>query len=172
VIASSHDGIRLERFHRRWGEAILGWIASPQELRDWAARADFPLTDATVFHAWHADADVAPYVLLTEDIPVAYGEIWLDESDGSAELGRLVVSPRHRGRGLGRMLVERLASRADDAGYQQVWVRVIPTNAAALRCYESAGFTRVATEEAAMLNATQRLQFTWMVRLETEAPRV
>lgn len=69
------------------------------------------------------------------------------------ELGRLIVSPRHRRQGLARLLIARLASIAHEAGARQIWMRVLPTNAAAIRCYESAGFTRVPEEQQAALNA-------------------
>jgi [ribosomal protein S18]-alanine N-acetyltransferase len=159
-----HSRIRLEPFDRRWAETILGWITSLDELFHWSAREGFPLTDASVFDEWHSDPEVGPYVLLIEDEIVAYGETWLDEAEGSAELGRLVVSPQHRRQGLGRLLIERLASIAHEAGYRQIWVRVLPTNEPALRCYESAGFTRVSEEREAELNAAQRMRFVWMGR--------
>lgn len=130
--------IRLEPFDRRWAESVLGWITSPDELFHWSARRGFPLTDASVFEGWHSDPEVVPYVLLIEDEIVAYGETWLDEAEGSAELGRLIVSPQHRRQGLGRLLIERLAFIANEAGYRQIWVRVLPTNMSALRGYESA----------------------------------
>lgn len=112
--------LRLKPFDRRWTETVLGWIAWPEDLLCWSTRTDFPLTDAAVFDQWHSDPGVATYVLAIENEILAYGEIWLDETEGSAELGRLVVSPQHRRQGLGRLLIERLASFAHEAGYGQI----------------------------------------------------
>lgn len=161
--SNGYNRVWLKRFERHWAATVLGWVNSPEELLYWSARMDFPLTDATVFDQWHSDPEIAPYMLLIENGLVAYGEIWLDETEASAELARLVVSPQHRRRGLGRLLIERLACIAHGAGYQQLWVRVFPANAAALGCYESAGFTRVSEEQEVALNAAQGFPFNWMV---------
>jgi ribosomal protein S18 acetylase RimI-like enzyme len=158
----------LTPFERRWAEVVLGWMTSPEELWHWSAQDGFPLTDVSVFDAWHSDPEVAPYVLRIEDEIVAYGEMWLDASDGTAELGRLVVAPACRRQGFARQLAERLASLADQAGYRQVWVRVLPTNGAAIRCYESIGFLRASAAQEAALNAAQRFPFVWMVRFPSE----
>src|SRR5690606_9585103 len=147
-----HGRVRLRPFDRRWAETVLGWISSADELFHWSARSDFPLTQASVFDEWHSDPDVAPYVLRIEQEIVAYGEIWEEETEGSAELGRLVVSPPHRRQGFGRLLIDRLASRTREAGFHEIWVRVLPTNAPALRCYESAGFLRASPEQQATFN--------------------
>ncbi|MBW3599283.1 MAG: GNAT family N-acetyltransferase [Planctomycetes bacterium] len=62
-----------------------------------------------------------PYVLVAEKELIAYCEVWLDDAERSAELGRLVVLPLCRGRGFGQLLIERLASVASERGDGQTW---------------------------------------------------
>ena len=161
---SKKNETRLVEFDQKWSETVLGWINSAEELLHWSARADFPLTDATVFDEWHSDPEITPYILLLDDELVAYGEVWLDEADGFSELGRMIVAPTHRRKGLGTLLIERLGSVVHETGHREVWLRVFSMNEAALGCYESAGFTRASTEETTALNAEQRFSFTWMRR--------
>jgi aminoglycoside 6'-N-acetyltransferase I len=51
------------------------------------------------------------------------------------------VASSHRGRGIGRRLVEKLVGRAAELGCTEAWVLTDPENAAARRLYESAGAT-------------------------------
>lgn len=159
-----HGEIRLEPFERRWAATVLGWITSPEELFHWTARTDFPLTDAMIFDEWHSDHEITPYVLLIDDDPRAYGEVWFEEGEPSAELGRLIVSPKHRRRSCGTLLIERLISTIRATECREVWVRLFPTNLAALGCYEAADFARVFGEQETALNADQRFSFVWMIR--------
>ena len=137
---SKKNETRLVEFDQKWSETVLGWINSAEELLHWSARADFPLTDATVFDEWHSDPEITPYILLLDDELVAYGEVWLDEADGFSELGRMIVAPTHRRKGLGTLLIERLGSVVHETGQREVWLREFSMNDAALGCYESAGF--------------------------------
>ncbi len=61
----------------------------------------------------------------------------------------IAVAPEHRGRGIGRDLLEALARRAKDDGYRRLMLSVDPKNAPALRLYERAGFTYIYTDDDA-----------------------
>jgi len=59
----------------------------------------------------------------------------------SAELNGMVVSPAHRGKGLGEMLVKACIAEARKAiGLEQVTLRVSTSSTSAIRVYEHAGF--------------------------------
>ena len=93
---------------------------------------------------------------------VGYGEVWEDPDEGEAELARIVVDPALRGEGMGRRLVTLLAREARRLGYDNVWLRVAPDNAAALASYGAAGFTRATLEVEAAFNTGQPHAYAWM----------
>lgn len=62
----------------------------------------------------------------------------------AAHLGHVLVDPSHRGRGLGRWLVEALLALAAERGCDRVTLNVFDVNMPALRVYERAGFSEVA----------------------------
>lgn len=155
---------RLEKFNARWASEILQWAMSPEELFHWSADRSLPRGDPSIFLRWHSDPDIKPYALICNRQPVAYGELWLEWEERFAEIARLIVSPKHRRKGLATMLLEDLSSKANEAGYERVWVRVLPSNSAARTCYETAGFRQVPEAEQVRLNKGQRYEFIWLQR--------
>ena len=57
---------------------------------------------------------------------------------------------------MGARSTRALADEAHRRGFAEVWLRVVPENAAALRAYEAAGFPRATPEEEAAFNVGQR----------------
>ena len=152
---------RIEPFAEEHAQTILTWVESPEDREAWASRADLELT-ATLFRDWHSDPDVHPYVLTENGRLCAYGEVWTDDAAAEAELAHLVVAPEARGRGIGRRLVALLSRRARELGFEEIWVRVLSTNEAALATYAAAGFVRAAPEQEAGFNAGQPHSYVWM----------
>ena len=150
----------LAAFEARHAALVASWATSADELDRWAGRNDHPL-DPRVVESWHADPDVHPWLLLTEGEPVAYGEIWLDPEADDAELARVIVDPRRRGRGFGRLLVRGLSERAA-AELEEVWVRVVSENAPAIACYAGAGFVRTSPQREDVFNSGQPRRYVWM----------
>ncbi len=89
-----------------------------------------------------------------ERILEAGGEIWfarLDgeivgtgalycHPDGEFELAKMAVTPRIRGRGIGRLLLERLIQRFQERGGRRLVLATNASLAAALALYRNAGF--------------------------------
>jgi GNAT superfamily N-acetyltransferase len=74
--------------------------------------------------------------------PVGCGGIArFDESRG--ELKRMYVVPEARGRGLGRLVLERLEEEARDLGYASVVLETGDRQQEALGLYESSGYARI-----------------------------
>lgn len=142
-------------------QVVAGWIRSDDEASAWAS---VQLADVSRerFEAWHADADVHPFVLRDGDRVCGYGEVWVDAEEDEAELARIVVDPLLRSRGVGRRLTELLAAEAVRVGFSDVWLRVVPTNTAAIACYTRAGFVRATAEVEAAFNAGQPREYVWM----------
>jgi ribosomal protein S18 acetylase RimI-like enzyme len=65
---------------------------------------------------------------------------------------QLCVSPRHRGRGLGRLLLERCAQSLLDARFDAVTLTVTEGNTEAVRLYEAFGFAHMHRFDAMVLN--------------------
>jgi putative acetyltransferase len=61
-------------------------------------------------------------------------------SDDCAELVKLYLLPGERGRGIGRMLMERTFESAREFGYRQLYLESMPELSKAIGIYEKAGF--------------------------------
>ncbi|MFE6158330.1 GNAT family N-acetyltransferase [Streptomyces sp. NPDC056486] len=144
---------------------VAGWPASAGEVALWCGLRDFPVA-ARVVAGWQQDGDVRGHVLVEGERLRAYGEVWCDEEEDEAELARIIVAPAFRGRGVGRMLVRGLAELALRVGYTEIFMRVHPGNAAALRCYRGAGFLPVDPALAEEWNAPQPVSYVWLRRAD------
>jgi ribosomal-protein-alanine N-acetyltransferase len=153
--------LSLEPFDEAYAQAVLDWVRSPAELEEWAS-VTYSEPSPALFQQWHADPEVHPFLLFAEGRFYGYGEVWEDRAEAEAELARILVAPGERGRGIGRRLVGLLVQRALDRGFDEIWLRVVPTNAPALACYRRAGFVRAGTEEEARFNEGQPRPYVWM----------
>src|SRR5690242_3377316 len=104
--------LQLEPFDPSCCSQLISWIDSPSALMQFAGPLfSFPLTEAQLRsslahpqrHAFSAAGD--------DNRLAAYGEIYLAE-DGSAVLGRIIIHPGRRGKGLCREWVALLATHA------------------------------------------------------------
>ncbi|KAI9715017.1 MAG: hypothetical protein M1812_006231 [Candelaria pacifica] len=64
------------------------------------------------------------------------------EPKGCCEMKRLYVSPKARGIGLGKKLVERVIEAAREKGYRVMKLDTLPEMVEAIRVYEGFGFVR------------------------------
>ena len=60
---------------------------------------------------------------------------------GTCELVKMYLSPPSRGKGLGKLLIEKCLEFAAGAGYQQVYIETMPELRKAVSVYEKFGFT-------------------------------
>jgi ribosomal protein S18 acetylase RimI-like enzyme len=148
----------LVPFTPEQAETVAGWALSADEADMWCARAEHPVP-ARIVASWATRPDVTAYLLVNEGEPVAYGEVWADEKEQEAELGRLIVAPPERGRGVGRALTTALVAHA---GYEDIFLRVRPDNAVALATYRRVGFDDVPPELQAEWNAPQPRPYAWL----------
>ena len=155
--------LRLDRFEPSLAAVVAGWARTPEEVGAWCARSEAPVPPEVVA-GWSREPDVEAFVARLGGEVVGYGELWRDADEGEVELARLIVSPPHRGQGLGAVLARTLAARAraDHPELAQVVLRVRSGNTAALRAYARAGFVPVEQAEAAAWNARQPEAFAWM----------
>ncbi|MDO8390414.1 MAG: GNAT family N-acetyltransferase [Actinomycetota bacterium] len=153
--------VSLAAFEGGDAPVVASWIRSDDEADQWAS-VRLQAVTPQLFAAWHADHEVRPFVARDDGRACGYGEVWVDADEHDAELARIVVDPQRRGRGVGRRLAELLAAEAMRLGFADVWLRVVPTNTAAIACYTAAGFVRASAEVEQAFNQPQPRPYVWM----------
>lgn len=84
------------------------------------------------------DRDGTNYIVLLDDgYPVATARFYEDTSD-TVIIGRVVVLPDHRGRGLGQLVVSEAEKWAFELGYKQI---IVDSRLEAVGFYEKLGFS-------------------------------
>ena len=77
-------------------------------------------------------------VLRRRDSVIGYSSVWI--LDGELQVNKVAIDPAQRGRGLGRLLMQRLLSLAAQARCHRATLEVRCGNAAARALYASLGF--------------------------------
>lgn len=131
--------------------AIAWWIPDARAASRWAGPLlPFPFSaqDLPALLAM-PDGGKASHCLVDASGALAgFGQHWVVHP-GSVHLGRIIVSPLMRGRGIGRALCERLIAAAFDATHAgTITLRVYADNLAAISLYRSLGFSEQAAEQA------------------------
>ncbi|OKJ49597.1 hypothetical protein AMK27_36320 [Streptomyces sp. CB02009] len=153
--------MELRLFTPEHAREVADWPLSAEESALWCGRRESPVAELTVI-GWQRHSDVSAFLLVEEEKPLAYGELWFDEEESEVELARLIVAPEHRGRGMGRELARRLLAQAVGDGADSVFLRVHPDNDRALKCWLSAGFVPVESRLAAQWNTRQPVYYLWL----------
>ena len=151
------------------------WLARPHVAEWWGP----PQTLDDVieeFGAYIADpSSVQPYVALLGGAPLGYiqsyvamgsGDGWWEQErdPGVRGIDQFLAHPEQLGRGLGTRMVRDFVARLfGDPAVTRVQTDPSPANGRAIRCYEKAGFRRVAEIETpdgrALLMHAERASF-------------
>ena len=94
----------------------------------------------SIWHDFCAQANLVGLVVEHEGVPVGYGVVLIEQKIRGGKVGHIediVTHPMHRGRGLGRALVEALSNEAFELGCYKVALPCQPHNVA---FYEKCGF--------------------------------
>ncbi|HEY9338584.1 MAG TPA: GNAT family N-acetyltransferase [Kribbella sp.] len=154
--------VELRGFDDGYGVQVAGWALDEKEVALLSGRVVYPFPDELLASWRTVDSDIHPYLLFDGERPVGYGEVWLDDEEDEVELARIIVDPEVRGRGVGGELVRALLGPALDAGYSEVFLRVRPENAAAIRAYHGSGFVDVPAALMEEWNDGQPVPYRWM----------
>lgn len=108
-------------------------LADGEPLPGWVARLD-----RTAFgSAWK---DPSAHEALWVVPEVAFARWSRVPAAGEAELLRIAVDPAHRGRGLGRLLLETCQRELAEDGLVHLFLEVRVSNAAAIQLYRTCGW--------------------------------
>lgn len=87
--------------------------------------------------------------LLTDEDGATVGYSVLDlRAEGEAELHRIAVLPSHRGKGLSRLLMDKMIADAKNKRADGIFLEVRSKNAPAVGLYEKYGFVRLGTRRS------------------------
>ena len=136
---------------------IADWLDSAEATQRWAGPGvPFPLLPERFAQVLELEARPGWALLDEQDQCLGFGQYWMTDA-GTAHLGRIIVSPLARGRGLGRLLMQALSAQAmREAGVQRLTLRVYRDNAAAVALYRDLGFQQVDASSTPELLFMQR----------------
>ncbi len=159
----------LRPFESRFAPIVASWVGSPAELHQLSPSTPAPLTPDKVLE-WNRSGGES-FVFFSNDLnePVGYGELNpVQNKPAWFWLGHVIVRKDQRGSGLGRSFVMALARFAfEKRSAKRLALIVHPSNEAAVRCYESAGFA-VAGEEVHRIGNSGPIQR--LLRMEMGKP--
>ncbi|MCB1224984.1 MAG: GNAT family N-acetyltransferase [Verrucomicrobiales bacterium] len=124
------------------GPAIRNLVFST--LEEFGLQPDPAGTDADLFDLhqhYHAQGGVFFVIESDNQLHGCYGLHPTSRQD--VELRKMYLRPQARGRGYGRALLQHALTQAREAGFQRVTLETAAVLTAAIRLYESHGFTRI-----------------------------
>ena len=126
---------------------ILSWVKTETDVVQWAGHAFvWPMTQRQFReHLKESKTrlpSLYPFALLNRGRVAGYCELANHQrNSGSTMLSRVIVAPRHRGKGYGTFMVrEVLRFGFVDLGLNRIWLGVFDFNEAAIGCYKRTGF--------------------------------
>ena len=130
-------------------EVIASWVPDAGSCLRWAGpRVPFPFTAAELPRLLTMAGGRSYCLAEGAASPLGFGQHWVLRP-GAVHLGRIIISPAARGRGLGRLLCQLLVAQAIAAtGAAEMTLRVFRSNTAALSLYSSLGFSAVEAESS------------------------
>lgn len=120
-------------------DEVMTWFPHKEAVDTWGGpRFRYPFTRESFLEDCHWPGMLS-YVLAAGSTVLAFGQLY--ERLGRINLARLVVGPEHRGKGLGRRLVEDLmAESRRHFDLDEFSLYVLRDNEPALNCYLACGF--------------------------------
>lgn len=119
---------------------LMTWFADKQELSQWSGPGfEYPYDGDSFIRDLKMDRTPSYALLSTTEEVLAFGQYY--NRLNRCHLGRLVVSPQHRGQGFAKKLMSSLIKiGCDDLGVMGSSLFVLSYNHSAIRAYEKAGF--------------------------------
>ena len=121
-------------------QQMTAWVHTRHDVLQWAGpNARFPMTPKSLMKDFKL-TELISYSLLNQNAQfVAFGQCY--ERLGCCHLGRLIVAPEHRGKGLVNNLIHQLSAiGCAELNTQRCSLFVFEDNAAAINAYNKCGF--------------------------------
>ncbi|WP_225034516.1 GNAT family N-acetyltransferase [Paraburkholderia sp. XV] len=122
---------------------ICSWITDATVCRQWAGPAIAFPPQCDVVATELVKEGQRSFTLVEGEAVAGFGQFWVIEP-GAVHIGRVIVSPRCRSRGIGRYLVQALVAQGmASTGAARATLRVARGNDRAAALYASMGFEAV-----------------------------
>ncbi len=126
-------------YSSEYARDVVSWIDTEETYMAVCRGQNWP-PPADLADTWQR-AGVQSYILLSENKPMAYGELWAKPQEVAKEIVHLLVNPYKRSRGYGTKMLELLFDRAAaQPDVAKVIVNLFESDEVALGCYLKAGF--------------------------------
>lgn len=157
-------------------DRLLGWVTSEEEHFFWTASAlAYPPTREAFQRLMRDSAERGDrlfFKAVDPDSGNVMGHLELgaiDRHNRSTRIGRVLLAPEARGRGLGEAIMRAgLAKAFDEMGMHRVDLWVFESNARAIACYERVGFRHEGVIREAFKAGEEYWSFLIMSILESE----
>jgi [ribosomal protein S18]-alanine N-acetyltransferase len=128
-------------------ETIASWIPNAAACVRWAGpNLQFPFLARDLPELLAVTRSHSFSLVSAENLLVGFGQFW-PRDERTVHLGRIIISPGHRGCGLGRSLLELLLTNAvNETKANRVTLRVYRDNQPAISIYSRFGFSPVDSE--------------------------
>jgi RimJ/RimL family protein N-acetyltransferase len=141
-------GVVLRAFEEGDFQSLLEAVESSDDLLQWAGPGfSWPLDEAQLqrylARALEDPENLRPMTVVEDDATVGHVELVIDPTQNLGHVGRVLVVPEARGRGVGTAAMKAVVTLAfDNLRLHRLSLNVFDFNAAAIRCYEHTGFVR------------------------------
>lgn len=142
------SSLNFSRFTEHQAATVLSWIQTERDRVLWSGNSFIDGLNLPSFQKHLQREDLLAFQILNKNAAInAYGEIIL-KSKEQATLCRIIVAPKIRGKGIGRLLCENLISEIRKlGGIKEVSLNTLTCNTAAMACYKSLGFINLGTRK-------------------------
>jgi len=129
-------------------QSVLTWIETPEQLKRWGGPLlTWPPQAGQTWRQIEADTHKV-FALIGENGEMAGLGQTLRREENAVHLGRIILSPALRGKGVGRVLMEKLIETGKEQYHPQYFsLYVYNDNVPAVRLYRSMGFVVIETYE-------------------------
>ena len=112
-----------------------------------------------------ASNDFACYiVVLADEAIIGFGGCWISFEE--AQVTNIALTASQRGRGLGKVLMEKLMCAAAERGAERMTLEVRPSNTPALRLYEGLGFAAIGVRKKYYQDNDEDAILMWHTKLK------